>query len=269
VHDDDHDRGLCHDLEVLSARVSRRQLLHWAGGMSLVPLLGCQSTTATSGSSPLPRPAPGTACADVPEETAGPFPGDGSNGVDALAMTGITRSDIRASLAGATGVAAGVLLRVTLKVTRRETCAPLAGQLVYVWHCDREGRYSLYSPGVTGESYLRGVQQTDADGNATFTTIFPGCYPGRYPHLHFQVYRGGGDALAARRRVKTSQLALPDQACRSAYSVPGYERSVRTFSRVSLERDGIFGEGAASQLATIAGDASGGYAAELTVPIDG
>src|SRR5829696_4819826 len=93
VDDEQHDRGLAHDLEVLRGRVSRRQVLRWAGGLSLLPVLGCRSTAATAAPSGATRSARTAACTAVPEETAGPFPGDGSNGVNALATSGIVRSD--------------------------------------------------------------------------------------------------------------------------------------------------------------------------------
>jgi protocatechuate 3,4-dioxygenase beta subunit len=44
---------------------------------------------------------------------------------------------------------------------------------------------------VTTESYLRGVQVTDSNGQVTFTTIYPACYSGRWPHIHFEVFLGG------------------------------------------------------------------------------
>ena len=65
-------------------------------------------------------------------------------------------------------------------------CASLAGYAIYLWHCDREGRYSMYSSGVTDQNYLRGPQDTGSDGVATFGSIFPGCYDGRMPHVHFE-----------------------------------------------------------------------------------
>ena len=73
-----------------------------------------------------------------------------------------------------------------------------------MWHCDRLGRYSLYGAGVTNQNYLRGTQEADASGNVTFTSIFPGCYSGRWPHIHFEVYSeplGGGQRLEQGRDV--------------------------------------------------------------------
>ena len=116
------------------------------------------------------------------------LPGDGSNGPNALALSGIVRSDIRASLGASSAVATGVPLTITLTlVDPVSSCAPVVGAAVYLWHCDALGRYSLYSSGVTAESWLRGVQATDAAGQVRRTTIFPGCYSGRWPHVHFGI----------------------------------------------------------------------------------
>ena len=123
-------------------------------------------------------------------------------------------------------------------------CAPLAGAAVYLWHCDREGRYSMYSQGVEDENYLRGVQEADADGRLTFTSIFPACYSGPWPHIHFEVF-----AEPRRRRpaaatpIATSQLALPEDVCDAVYATEGYEQSVANLARVSLETDNVFSDG--------------------------
>jgi protocatechuate 3,4-dioxygenase beta subunit len=174
-----HHAGLSRDLEVLSARLSRRRLLAWAASLGVTGV-GCET------GSPGDDVQGGGSCPPIPRETAGPFPGDGTNGPNALALSGIVRRDIRSSLAGATGVAGGVELSVRLRMTDT-ACAALPGLAVYIWHCDREGRYSMYSPGAENENYLRGVQEADNDGVASFTTVFPACYPGRWPHIHFEI----------------------------------------------------------------------------------
>lgn len=101
----------------------------------------------------------------------------------------------------------------------------------------------------------------------TFTSIFPGAYEGRWPHVHFSVYpdldaaTGGGEPLI------TSQFAFPDGACREAYAAEGYEDSVENLSGTSLEADAIFRDGAGRQLATVEGSAADGYTASLDVVI--
>jgi hypothetical protein len=86
-----------------------------------------------------------------PSETGGPYPGDGTNGPNVLVQTGIVRSDIRSSFGtSGTTTAPGVPLTVTLQlVNTNANCAPLVGYVVYLWHCDASGRYSMYSAGVT------------------------------------------------------------------------------------------------------------------------
>jgi protocatechuate 3,4-dioxygenase beta subunit len=146
----------------------------------------------------------------VASETAGPYPADGSNGPDVRTLDGIVRKDIRTSFGTASGTATGVPLEFSLVVHDRGG-NPIAGAAVYAWHCDQGGNYSLYSDGVTDQNYLRGIQTTDASGTATFTSIFPACYSGRWPHIHFEVYRSVANATSGDGPiVKTSQIALPE-----------------------------------------------------------
>jgi protocatechuate 3,4-dioxygenase beta subunit len=211
------------------------------------------------------------ACPQIPQETAGPYPGDGSNTAggavaNALALSGIVRSDIRPSIAGASGVAGGLPLTLIIDlVNPNASCADLAGYAIYLWHCDREGRYSMYSSGVTAENYLRGVQQTGADGTVTFQTIFPGCYAGRWPHMHFEIYRSLTTATSYSNKLRTSQIAFPADVCAAAYASAGYGSSAANLAGLSLASDGVFSDGFASQLASMSGDVAGGYTARLTV----
>jgi protocatechuate 3,4-dioxygenase beta subunit len=147
------------------------------------------------------------------------------------------------------------------------TCAPLAGRAVYIWHCDREGRYSLYTSGVTNQNYLRGVQEADSGGRVSFTTIFPACYAGRWPHIHFEVYPTLASASSVANKSATSQIALPKATCDEVYATAGYETSVRNLSQVSLASDNVFSDGASLELATVTGNVSSGYIASLTVAV--
>src|SRR6218665_302848 len=290
----DHDQGLAHDLEVLhAAQMRRRRALGWLAGAGTLSLLGCggggsdstSSTASSSGSmtgtttgSTTGTTTGGTTttsgCSVIPEETAGPYPGDGSNTANgsianALALSGIVRSDIRSSFAGASGTAGGVVLTLTLKlVNTNGSCADLSGYAIYLWHCDREGRYSTYSSGVTTQNYLRGVQSTGSDGTVTFTTIFPGCYDGRMPHMHFEVYRSANTASSYTNKLKTSQIAFPTDVCNTVYNnASGYGTSVTNFARISFATDNVFSDGVTTQTATISGSVSAGYVASLTVGI--
>jgi len=274
---DDHDRGLAHDLALIA---QRRRMLLWLAGTGAATLLGCggggdkadTSTTTTTTDSSTTTTTTTTSCSVIPEETAGPYPGDGSNSnssgvVDVLSLSGIVRSDIRSSIAGLSGTAAGVPLTVTITlVNTNGSCADLSGYAIYLWHCDRDGKYSLYT--VTDQNYLRGVQETDSNGQATFTTIFPACYSGRMPHIHFEVYRSLTTATSYSNKLKTSQIALPTDVCSTVYSTAsGYSASVANLSQISFATDNIFSDGYSTQLATVTGDVASGYAAALTVGI--
>jgi protocatechuate 3,4-dioxygenase beta subunit len=262
-HDDDlMHRGLGFDLSTVVQRRSALKLF----GLSAVGLLGLRQCGCTPGSG---TGGSSSTCTVIPEETAGPYPGDGSNGVNVLTQSGIVRSDIRSSFGAASGVAAGVPLAINLTLTdTANDCAALAGAAVYLWHCNREGLYSLYSQGVTSENYLRGVQQTDANGVVAFTSIFPACYSGRWPHIHFEVYPSLDTATSASSKIATSQLALPEDVCDVVYATDGYSQSVSNMAQTSLATDNVFrDDSAARQLATVAGSVSSGYVAALTVPV--
>lgn len=248
-------------------------------------------------------------CSVIPEETAGPFPGDGSAGpgphdgapgplggagkpgpfppggphgpppdhgaprpngkvANALVLSGIVRSDIRASVAGAGGMAKGTPLTMRLRIVGvNARCTGVAGAAVYVWHCDREGRYSMYSSDIVDESYLRGVQVADRDGYVEFTTIFPGCYEGRMPHVHFEIYPSLAKAQLASNCIKTSQFTFPDAVLRAAYAAPGYGESVENLSHISIATDNVFSDGVAHQTAVVTGSVSTGYRATLEAGI--
>lgn len=206
-------------------------------------------------------------CSAIPQETTGPFPGDGTNGQNALALSGIVRSDIRSSLGGANGIAEGVALTLELTLVDRAGCAPLSGYAVYVWHCDRDGNYSMYSTATASESYLRGVQQTDANGKVAFTTIYPGCYLGRWPHIHFEIFDGLSTATSGNDSIRTSQLALPRATCDTVYQQQGYSQSVVNLSQITLATDNVFSDGANLQIPTITGSVASGYTAKLLVAV--
>lgn len=258
---DDH--RFANDLNTLAA-IDRRQMLRCIAIAGLLPVSGCGSTAST-GAAAADGGDPGS-CGRIPEETGGPYPGDGTNGPNALMLGGIVRSDIRSSIGTLSGMAEGVVLTLTLTVVRSNgSCDPLAGYAVYLWHCDAVGDYSMYTN--PNQNYLRGVQETDAEGNVTFTTIFPGCYPGRMPHIHFEVYPSLSSATSAADPVATSQLGFPDAACEAVYATAGYEASVGNYARISFATDNVFSDGTEYQIAIAAGSASSGYSATLLMGI--
>jgi protocatechuate 3,4-dioxygenase beta subunit len=270
-----HDKGLQFDLRTMS----RRRLLAAFGGAGALALVGgtaaCSSTSDTATTSDTAATATATSTAasgattEVESETAGPYPADGSNGPDVRTEPGIVRKDIRSSFGGASGAAAGVPLEFSLVVTDLDGKA-VTGAAIYAWHCDRDGNYSLYSDAIADQNYLRGIQETDATGTATFTSIFPACYSGRWPHIHFEVYSSLANATSGDGPiVKTSQIALPEDVADVVYATDGYGRSVANLSQVSLATDNVFGDdSAATELATVTGSVADGYVAELAVAID-
>lgn len=186
--------------------------------------------------------------------------------VNVLTRSGIVRSDIRTSLETGNTIAS-VPTTINLQlVNSSSACAPLARYAIYLWHCTREGEYSLYSEAVLEEDYLRGVQETDEDGMVTFTTIFPACYTGRWPHVHFEIYPALAEATSAENKLHTSQLALPQTVCEAVYnSAEGYSGSVANLAQLSLDTDNVFSDGYASQMTAVTGSISKGYAITLQI----
>lgn len=277
------DQGAPFDIRTL---MSRRMVLSLVGlGAGGAVLAACAPSTSSAASTPtVTATAPATAtpspsatttpttavpAAEIPDETAGPYPGDGSNGPDALADSGIVRQDIRSSIGGGS-TAPGVPLTFALNILDMANGdAPFAGVAVYAWHCNAAGGYSMYSSGIEDETYLRGVQVADADGRVSFTSIFPGCYSGRWPHIHFEVYPTAADVTDSANAIATSQIALPQAACEAVYATSGYDGSARNLAQTSLTADTVFGDdGGALQIAAVAGDTTKGYTATLTVRVD-
>ena len=275
-HHDDHDDfgGLQRDLLATRTAMNRRGLFGLVAGFGLgvsgLQLLGCgKSAAAPSDTGTTTGGSTSSACSRIHEETQGPFPGDGSNGPNVLNQSGVVRADIRSSFAALSGTANGIPLNIVLTIVSATTCSPLAGRAVYIWQCDREGRYSLYSTGVTNQNYLRGVQEADASGRVTFTSIYPGCYSGRWPHIHFEVYPSLTAATNVANKIATSQIALTKESSDVVYATSGYEASVTNLSRVSLASDMVFSDGSALELATMTGSVASGLTATLTVAVNG
>lgn len=262
---DEEDRGLLYDLPTL---VSRRRALGLLSGLGAAGVLAACSSGAPSTSGASSTTGSSGSVSEVPDETSGPYPGDGSNGPDALTESGIVRRDITRSFGTSTTRAEGVPLTIRLTVRDATTGEARKGAAVYLWHCDRDGNYSMYAASITDENYLRGVQPTDATGTATFTSIYPACYSGRWPHIHFEVYDSVANATANGQIVKTSQIALPKETCDIVYATSGYEQSQSNLGQVSLQTDLVFSDdGGIHQIASMSGDPSRGYTAALTIGV--
>ncbi len=297
IDEPDHGHSLAEDMVVMQHLADRRRALKWFAGAGTAALVaGCGGSgsaasdtvavvsggtttttpTPTSTTTPTPTSTSTTACIVDPTETAGPYPADGTNTSNgstsnALTISGIVRSDIRSSFISSTTVAAGVKVVLTLRVVNvNATCAPLAGYAVYLWHCDRTGNYSLYGTSTAAESYLRGVQMTDGNGEVTFTTIFPAAYSGRYPHMHFEVFSSLANATGGRYSVLTSQLAMPAAACTAVFAdTTTYPGSATRFTQTAIGNDNVFGDNTAAQISqqtpTLTGDPTNGYAGTAVI----
>jgi protocatechuate 3,4-dioxygenase beta subunit len=302
-HTHSHGHGMAEDLPLLGRKLARRRALQWFAGAGTAALVaGCGGSdggssdsvavvsgaatatpTPTATATPTPTATPmatsgtSTACLADPTETAGPYPADGTNTSsgatsNALGVSGIVRSDIRSSFLSTSTVATGVQVTLTITlVDVNATCLPLAGYAIYLWHADRQGHYSLYS-GAANETYLRGVQVTDANGQVTFTTVFPGCYDGRWPHMHFEVFSSLANATSGRYAVLTSQFAMPAAVCSAIYTdTTTYPSSATNFARVSLSGDNVFGDNSSAQIAqqtpTLTGSSAAGYTGTALIGI--
>ncbi len=230
-------------------RVSRREALLVFGAAGAALGFGCasRSPTGPAAASPTtpttPTPGTGTAagCAVTPAETAGPFPSHAH----------LFRSDIRESKPGTP-----VTLTINV-VDTTNACSPVAGANVGIWQCDATGNYSEYGT-QSAQAYLRGIQTTNASGQVTFTTIYPGWYRGRATHIHVEVVRNGSSA-------KVTQIAFPEAVNAAVYSSGVY--ATRGANPTTNSRDGIFADSLASELATVTGDQVNGYTATFTVAI--
>jgi protocatechuate 3,4-dioxygenase beta subunit len=183
-------------------------------------------------------------CTVSPTETAGPFP--------TKSPSSLVTNDIRSDRTG---------VPFTIKITinnKNANCAALAGAIVDIWHCDKDGYYSEYggtgmqSANFTSVHFLRGRQVTDANGLVQFTSIFPGWYSGRAPHIHVHIYNASGTSLLV------TQIAFPTDVCNTVYTTATnyYTRGTQDTSNA---RDNVFSDSLANQLASITGSVSAGY----------
>lgn len=184
-------------------------------------------------------------CTVTPMETAGPFP--------TKSPANFVRSDIRDDR---TGVA--LTINITVK-NSNNSCAALSGALVDIWHCDKDGYYSEYggsgmqSVNFTSVDFLRGRQTTDANGLVSYTSIFPGWYSGRAPHIHVHVYNASGKSLLV------TQIAFPAAITNTVYTTANSYGYTKGTQDTTNEKDNVFSDGYTTELATVSGSISAGY----------
>jgi protocatechuate 3,4-dioxygenase beta subunit len=224
--------------------LTRRAVLGAIGATAAAVAAAC----GESPTSPSSVPTDGTtttstnaSCAVTPTETIGPYP----------SRTDMFRSDVRENRQGTP-------LTLTIKVVNvSSACAAVSGADVEIWHVDAAGDYSQYGS-QTGATFLRGIQTTNAAGEVTFTTIYPGWYQGRATHIH-------GEVTMAGRLVKVTQMAFPESINNMVHTSGVY--ASRGTNPMTNQSDGIFSDSLASELITPAGNPSSGYTATFQVGV--
>jgi protocatechuate 3,4-dioxygenase beta subunit len=201
------------------APMRRREMLALsAGTLTSVALYGCGAGEEEAATSAAERAKTRPDCLLTPEQEEGPFYID-------LAQV---RRDIVEDRTG-------VPLALALSVVDADTCEPIGDAAVDVWHCDALGVYSGEpSEGSEDETYLRGIQLTDANGLARFKTIYPGQYPGRTTHVHLKVHTGGrqkDSAYAGGHVSHTGQLFTNDERDAEVFALPPYDRNPAQLTR--------------------------------------
>lgn len=208
------------------------------------------ASTSVAASSSITSSTSGS-CSVIPTETIGPYPLS-----TLLNSSSVLREAINEDKTG-------VPLTVKLKlVNANNLCTPVSAY-VYIWHCDKDGNYSGYST-EESKTYCRGVQYTDSNGVATFSTIYPGWYAGRITHIHFQVFLTAYSSAA--KSTAISQMAFPLDITKAVYNSTLYTKGQNT-SVTSFAADNVFSDGTTYQMATMTGNVNNGYIAELEVGI--
>jgi protocatechuate 3,4-dioxygenase beta subunit len=227
----------------LDKALSRRQLIGLLGAAGGVAAARCGSgeTPTSPATTPSSTTSTNSACVVTPTETLGPYP----------SLTDLVRSDIREGKAG-------TVLTLTIKVVNvNNSCGAVTGANVEIWHVDAAGNYSQYGT-QTAQTYLRGIQTTNSNGEVTFTTIYPGWYQGRATHIHVEVTTNGVSR-------KVTQMAFPESVNNAVHSSGVYaSRGNNPMTNLS---DGIFADSLSSELVTPTGSAASGYAATFQIGI--
>lgn len=226
---------------MVNKSLNRREALSVMGAAGAALAFGCGTSPARPSDTTTTTTSTNAACAVTPSETIGPYP----------SLVSIVRSDIREGKPGTT-------LTLTVRVVNVNAgCAAVAGANVEIWQCDATGNYSEYGS-QTSQTYLRGIQTTNSNGEVTVVTIYPGWYQGRATHIHVEVKTGGISR-------KATQIAFPEALNNMVYGSGVYaSRGSNPMSNLS---DGIFADSLSSELVTPAGDPSAGYSATCQVAI--
>ena len=236
--------------------LGRREALSAFGLAALASACGDSSptsaTSTTATSTPSSTATGSAGCVVAADETAGPY-----SDITGMANNpAFFRRDIREGKPGTP-----LTLALTI-VNVRNNCNALANANVEIWQCDATGFYSEYAqPGYngTGQTYLRGLQTSDASGRVTFVTVYPGWYMGRATHIHVKVYVSG-------QAVKTTQIAFPEDITAEVYASGVYTAKGQSPTRNAS--DMVFADGTSTEMASVAGSPAAGYTATLTIGVN-
>lgn len=192
-------------------------------------------------------------CTVSPSETKGPFP---IKTPSQLVLENIKSDRV------------GVALLINLIIeNKNNNCLPLSNVLVDVWHCDKDGNYSEYGgtqmqqTDYTSVHFLRGRQTTNAKGEVSFISIYPGWYQGRAPHVHVEVLSSSGSSLLV------TQIAFPESTSSTVYSSTTY--AAHGQADTSNTRDNVFADSLVSELAVLTGNLTDGYTLTKTITVNG
>ena len=225
-------------------KIGRREAIGTMTAAGAAVAIGCSdSPTSPSETSSNSSNVTSTnaSCAVTPTETIGPYP----------SLTDLVRSDVRDGKSG-------TVMTLTVKVVNANaSCAPVPNVNVEIWHCDAAGNYSQYGT-QTSQTYLRGIQTTNSNGEVIFTTIYPGWYQGRATHIHLEVTSGS-------RSIKATQIAFPESINNTVHTSGVYaSRGSNPMSNIS---DGIFADSLAAELVSPAGNPTSGYTVSCQIGV--
>ncbi|MEZ4828348.1 MAG: intradiol ring-cleavage dioxygenase [Bacteroidia bacterium] len=214
------------------------------GALVVIPVLAsCEKEEIVGGS-----------CEVSPTETAGPFP---TKNPASLILTDITSDR--------TGLPMEIVITIQ---NRNNGCEPLAGAIVDIWHCDKDGYYSEYggtsmqSADFTSVHFLRGRQTTNTEGQVGFNSIFPGWYSGRAPHIHVHIYDSDGNSLLV------TQIAFPTDTCNTVYTTATQYYTKGT-QDTSNSQDNVFSDSLDAEMSVVTGNISDGYKLTHTIVVNG
>ena len=258
------------DDKLIGQILSRRDALKLLGLGTAAFLASCTTSGETSTVAPHSNPTvgaeatqasstTGTAldCVVRPELTIGPYFVDGQ----------LERSDIRSEPSD-NSVKEGLPLTLNINIASvgDNSCTPIEGAQVDVWHCDAEGHYSGVSdPGfdTSGQQFLRGYQLTSANGAVQFQTIYPGWYSGRAVHIHFTIRTKDADGQDYQF---TSQFFFDDALTDQVHALEPYASKGQRDTRNA--NDNIFNGGGEQLLLSLQGDTTNGFASTMNIGLD-